>query len=75
MVIIQLASFNDPTAVVMKTTTLSPEEGSAYAAEVDESIENSLVAISECDFDMHIRGSAPETWEGRLGDDSTFLQE
>jgi|GEM_PF-1754699 len=32
------------------TTTLSPEEGAAYAAEVDEIVENMIVGFSENDF-------------------------
>ena len=32
------------------TTSLSPEEGAAYAAEVDEIIENMLVGFSENDY-------------------------
>ena len=52
-------------------TSLSPEEGAAYAAEVDEYVENMLVGTSECDFDMTHRGFDPE-WEI---DESTWQQE
>ena len=60
-------------ACAPRTTSraLSPEEGAAYAAEVDEYVENFLVGISECDFDMTHRGFNPE-WEI---DESTWQQE
>jgi hypothetical protein len=57
------------------TTILSPEEGAAYAAEVDEYVESLLVGISECDFDMTHRGFDLEFWEGHLPDESTWQQE
>ena len=55
-------------------TRLSPAEGAAYAAEVDEYVESYLVGLSECDFAMHTRGFDPITWEGHL-DESAFQQE
>jgi len=57
------------------STSLSPEEGATYAAEVDEYVESYLVGWSECDSAMHRRGFDPETWEGHLQDESTFQQE
>jgi hypothetical protein len=58
-------------ACAPSVTSLSPEEGAAYAAEVDEYVESFLIGISECDFDMTHRGFDPE-WEV---DDSTWQQE
>lgn len=55
--------------------SLSPEEGAAYAAEVDEYVESYLVGWSECDSAMHRRGFDPDTWEGHLPDESAFQQE
>lgn len=57
------------------TTILSLEEGSAYAAEVDEYVESFLKGISECDYDMTHRGFDMEFWEGNLQDESTWQQE
>lgn len=45
------------------TTILSAEEGAAYAAEVDEIVENLLVGWSTCDFTMATR-DFDEVWEG-----------
>jgi len=53
------------------TTFLPPEEGAAYAAEVDEYVENMLVGTSECDFDKTHRGFSP-VWEL---DEITWQQE
>ena len=53
---------------------LSPEEGAAYAAEVDEYVENMLVGRSECDFARYTRGFSLEEWEGTL-DESAWQQE
>ena len=61
-------------ACAPSVTSLSPEEGAAYAAEVDEYVESYLLGLSECDFAMHTRGFDPETWEGHL-DESAFQQE
>jgi hypothetical protein len=57
------------------TTFLPPEEGAAYAAEVDEYVESYLDGWSECDSAMHRRGLDPEVWEGHLLDESAFQQE
>jgi hypothetical protein len=54
---------------------LPPEEGAAYAAEVDEYVESYLVGWSECDSAMHRRGFDPEVWEGNLLDESAFQQQ
>jgi hypothetical protein len=58
-------------ACAPSVTSLSPEDGSAYAAEVDEYVESFLIGISECDFDMTHRGFNPE-WEI---DERTWQQE
>lgn len=42
---------------------LSRAEGAAYAAEVDEIVENLLVGYSECDFDVATR-DFDSAWEG-----------
>jgi hypothetical protein len=55
-------------------TTLSPEAGAAYAAEVDEYVESYLVGPSKCDYAMHTRGLDPKVWEGHLQSESAFLQ-
>jgi hypothetical protein len=56
-------------------TSLSPEEGAAYAAEVDEIVENLLVGWNECDHAMAIRDYV-ETWKVKSSaDDSGFQQE
>ena len=39
---------------------LSPEEGAAYAAEIDEIVENYFAGHSECDFDMSHRDFDPD---------------
>jgi hypothetical protein len=61
-------------ACAPSVTSLSPEEGAAYAAEVDEYVESYLVGLSECDFATHTRGFDPETWEGHL-DESAWQQD
>lgn len=61
-------------ACAPRVTSLSPEEGAAYAAEIDEYVESWLVGMSECNFAMHTRGFDPETWKGHL-DESAFQQE
>ena len=63
------------TACAPSVTSLTPEEGAAYAAEVDEYVESYLVGWSKCDSAMHRRGFDPETWKGHLEDESTFQQE
>jgi hypothetical protein len=52
-------------ACAPRTTSkaLSPEEGAAYAAEVDEIVENLLVGWSKCDFTMATR-DFDKVWEG-----------
>lgn len=56
-----------------RTTTrvLSPEEGAAYAAEVDEIVDNYFVGHSECYFDMTHRDFDPD-WQI---DESAWQQE
>jgi hypothetical protein len=64
-------------ACAPRTTSraLSPEEGAAYAAEVDEYVESWLIGhLVECDSAMGRRGFDPEVWEGHLDDESTFQQ-
>ena len=57
------------------STSLPPEEGAAYAAEVDEIVENLLVGWSVCDHAMAIRDYV-ETWKVEANaDDSGFQQE
>jgi hypothetical protein len=56
-------------------TSLSPAEGAAYAAEVDEYVENMLVGQSECDFDKTHRGFDKVVWEEQLRDKSAWQQE
>jgi hypothetical protein len=57
------------------TTTLSPEDGAAYAAEVDDIVENMLVGWSVCDHAMVVR-DYEETWKVEASaDDSGFQQE
>jgi hypothetical protein len=57
------------------SSALSPEEGTAYAAEVDEIVENLLVGWSVCDHAMAIR-DYEETWKVEASaDDSGFQQE
>ena len=60
-------------ACAPRVTGLTPEEGAAYAAEVDEYVENMLVGTSECDFDKTHRGFNPE-WKEKI-DESTWQQE
>ena len=55
-------------------TRLSSAEGTAYAAEVDEYVENMLVGRSECDFARYTRDFDLEEWEGTL-DESAWQQE
>lgn len=55
-------------------TRLSSAEGSAYAAEVDEYVENMLAGRSECDFARYTRGFDLDEWEGTL-DESAWQQE
>lgn len=62
-------------ACAPRVTSLSPEEGAAYAAEVDEIVENMLVGWSACDHAMAIRDYV-ETWKVKASaDDSSFQQE
>jgi hypothetical protein len=57
------------------TTSLSPEDGAAYAAEVDEIVENLLVGWSVCDHAMAMR-DYEETWRAEAStDDSGFQHE
>ena len=53
-------------ACAPRVTSLTAEEGAAYAAEVDEIVENMIVGDSECDFAMHTRDFDPEEWEGEI---------
>jgi len=55
-------------------TRLSPAEGAAYAAEVEDIVENMLVGRSECDFARYTRDFDLEEWEGTL-DESAWRQE
>ena len=55
-------------------TRLSSAEGTAYAAEVDEYVENMLVGRSKCDFARYTRDFDLEEWEGTL-DESAWQQE
>lgn len=55
-------------------TRLSPAEGAAYAAEVDDFVETMLVGRSKCDFTMYTRGFDLEEWKGTL-DESAWQQE
>ena len=54
-------------------TILSPEEGAAYAAEVDEIVENMIIGDSECDYAMFTRDLSPESREG-IPDESAWQQ-
>jgi len=54
-------------------TSLSPEEGAAYAAEVDAIVENMIVGWSECDHAKESRDYV-DTWKANL-DESGFQQE
>lgn len=56
-----------------RVTSLTPEEGAAYAAEVDEIVENMIVGDIKCDFAMYTRDFDPEEWEGEL-DESAWQQ-
>lgn len=57
------------------TTVLSPEDGAAYAAEVDGIVENLLAGWSACDHAMAIRDYV-ESWKVKSNaDDSSFQQE
>ena len=58
----------------LRGTRLSPAEGAAYAAEVDEYVENMLVGRSKCDFARYTRDFDLEEWEGTL-DESAWQQE
>ena len=60
-------------ACAPRVTSLTAEEGAAYAAEVDEIVENMIVGDIECDFAMHTRDFDPEEWEGKL-DESAWQQ-
>jgi len=61
-------------ACAPRVTSLSAEEGAAYAAEVDGIVENMLVGRSECDYAMFTRDFDKAEWEGTL-DESTWQQE
>jgi hypothetical protein len=62
-------------ACAPSVTSLSPEEGAAYAAEVDDIVENLIVGWSVCDHAMAIRDYV-ETWKVKASaDDSGFQQE
>jgi hypothetical protein len=60
-------------ACAPRSTSLSPEEGAAYAAEVDDIVENMIVGDSQCDYAMYTRDFDPEKWEGEL-DESAWQQ-
>lgn len=53
------------------STSLSPEEGATYAAEVDDVVESYFAGTNECDFDMAHRGFGPD-WDI---DESAWQQE
>jgi hypothetical protein len=60
-------------ACAPSVTSLSPKEGAAYAAEVDEYVESYLVGWSKCDSAM-ARRDYVESWKVKL-DESSFQQE
>jgi hypothetical protein len=55
------------------STILSLEEGTAYAAEVDEIVENMIIGDSTCDYAMFTRNLSPESLEG-IPDKSAWQQ-
>jgi hypothetical protein len=55
-------------------TRLSTAEGAAYAAEVDEIVENMIVGDSECDYAMFTRDIDPIELEG-VFDENAWQQE
>jgi hypothetical protein len=54
-------------------TRLSTAEGAAYAAEVDEIVENMIIGDSECDYAMFTRDFDPIELEG-VFDEDTWTQ-
>ncbi|MBM3121329.1 MAG: hypothetical protein FJZ97_03975 [Chloroflexi bacterium] len=67
--------FARPEYVSGPTTILSPEEGAAYAAEVDEIVENMLTGLSQNDFAMFGRDIGPRQLAGYEGTFPQFYDE
>jgi hypothetical protein len=72
-VLIGLATLPLAACAPRASTILSPEEGAAYAAEVDEIVENMIIGDSECDYAMFTRDLSPESREG-IPDESAWQQ-
>jgi hypothetical protein len=72
-ILIVLATLTLAACAPRASTTLSPEEGAAYAVEVDEIVENMIIGDSECDYAMFTRDLSPESLEG-IPDESAWQQ-
>lgn len=61
-------------ACTFGNTRLSKADAAAYAAQVDEFVEDLLIGRSQCDFARYTRGFDMEEWEGKL-DEGVWQQE